>query len=729
MADETEDGTLEDPDAELVERALDRLKRAHEFLSDWRDEAREAYQFVAGDQWSEEDMEVLRNSDPPRAPIVFNRIGPVVDTVSGMEISNRLEVRYIPRGLEDAPVNELLTKGSEWIRDQSDAEDEESDGFRDLIITGMGWTSTRMDYELDQEGLTVIERVDPLEMYYDPGAKRKNLSDARYVFRVNKYTKEEFYEQFPDAPDNIDIGGNDWAKSDSDGVNINRPDDEYRSGSEAEGSEPKNTYWVIEYQWVEKRAMVLVPDPVTGEAVTMTNERFEDIKERLGDTKIPFAPQKDVRYMRAFIIGSTLLEQGELGEREGWDPMTDGFSYKAMTGKRDHIRNYWYGLVKPMIDPQRWFNKWLSQSLHILNAGAKGGYFIEADAIQDLRKFEEEGAATGSNTIVEPGAVSGSKIMPKSMAAYPPQLAQLMEMAATAVRDTTGVNLEILGMREAQQAASLEAQRKQAGYTILSNLFDALRRYRKEQGRYMASLMQRFIADGRWVRLTGPDGNPESIQLINDPQMQKFDVIVDDQASSPNQKEMVWSVIGQQFWQLPPQIQVSLMEYLPLPTGVVEKVKEAAAGIDQQAQQFQSQIQQLSQENADLKQNKEIELGELQVKSFTAQTERMRVQGESQKGDGQPLQETVDPLKAREVTVKEFDAHTKRMEAQVKKLQVEMTNLPAVEEAKASEQFGAAAQALKEAAQTFALITSTPKRVVRDENGMVIGVEPVETVQ
>ena len=61
-----------------------------------------------------EDREVLERSDPPRAPIVFNRIGPVVDTVCGMEISNRLEVRYVPRGLEDIPVNELLTKGSDF---------------------------------------------------------------------------------------------------------------------------------------------------------------------------------------------------------------------------------------------------------------------------------------------------------------------------------------------------------------------------------------------------------------------------------------------------------------------------------------------------------------------------------------------------------------------------------------------------------------------------------------
>ena len=43
----------------------------------------------------------------------------------------------------------------------------------------MGWTEHRLDYEVDNAGLYVEERIDPLEMYWDRTSKRKNLVDAR----------------------------------------------------------------------------------------------------------------------------------------------------------------------------------------------------------------------------------------------------------------------------------------------------------------------------------------------------------------------------------------------------------------------------------------------------------------------------------------------------------------------------------------------------------------------
>ena len=99
--------------------------------------AREDFRFRDGDQWPDAEKQQLIEADRPI--LVFNRTGVLVDAVVWSEIGNRREVRFIPRGMEDARPNELLTSAAEWFRDQCDAEDEESEAFKDTVTAGMGW--------------------------------------------------------------------------------------------------------------------------------------------------------------------------------------------------------------------------------------------------------------------------------------------------------------------------------------------------------------------------------------------------------------------------------------------------------------------------------------------------------------------------------------------------------------------------------------------------------------
>ena len=80
-------------------------------------------------------------------------------------------------------------------------------------------------------------------------------------------------------------------------------------------------------------------------------------------------------------------------------PPARGISrWECITGERDQNEGVWYGVVRSMKDPQRWANKWLSQSLHILNTNAKGGLFAERGAFDNDRDAEESlcAAATAS---------------------------------------------------------------------------------------------------------------------------------------------------------------------------------------------------------------------------------------------------------------------------------------------------------------------------------------------
>lgn len=610
--DEEIDGTLA--------KCRDFLRRAKTHSSQWRQESIEDYGFYSGTgQWDEESRAKLMEQQRP--VITFNRIGPVVDAVSGSEVANRQEVAYLPRTQGDVQPNEILTAAADWARDQCDAMDEESDAFLDTIICGMGWTETRISYDEDPEGRICIDRVDPLEMYWDPAAKKRNLSDAKELARVKRMSKREVMDLWPDAK--IDFTADDiysdLGEDEESEPKINLPGDEYKRKQEGSQREEKKLK-VIEYQWAEKTHYYRVLDVNTGQMQDIAAEDFKKLNQRAEKAGVPFKSVKSVKmaWKRAFIIGSTIVEEGDA-------PCPESSTFKCITGKRDRNTNTWYGLVRAMKDPQRWANKWLSQVLHIVNSNAKGGLLAEKDAFDNPRQAEESWSDPAAITFLRPGALSQGKVQPKSPITWPAGLDKLMEFAITSIRDVTGVNLELLGMADRQQAGVLEYQRKQAGMTILATMFDGLRRYRKEQGRVLLYFIQEYIPEGTLIRIVTDTGNEQYVPLAKDKSVTKFDVVVDDAPTSPNQKEKTWQILTAMLPgmadKMTPNMWSSLLEYSPLPSSLVsdlqEQIQQAGAvppEVQEQVGMMQAELGKLQEENQKLKIGAEQKAAELQLK-------------------------------------------------------------------------------------------------------------------
>src|SRR3954468_24042230 len=80
-----------------------RYKMAKAHWKDWRDEARDLYDFIAGRQWSAEDEAQLNEEQRPI--VTFNIAGKYMDAITGLQINNRQEIRYFPRTNGAAKVN------------------------------------------------------------------------------------------------------------------------------------------------------------------------------------------------------------------------------------------------------------------------------------------------------------------------------------------------------------------------------------------------------------------------------------------------------------------------------------------------------------------------------------------------------------------------------------------------------------------------------------------------
>lgn len=564
--------------SDLVARVKEEKRKFEAKYGSWREEARENYDMVAGDGRQWDPIAKAQMEQDEKVAVEFDRLGTIVDAVSGSEINNRQEATYIPRlpgNVQRQGVGATRTAAARWVRDNCDAEDEESDAFVDVLITGVGCTQTRMDYEEDEEGQILIERKDPLRMGWDASATKRNNADAKCVWEECKFTKEEIESRWPDKADEIQQSSD--LEGEDDELRIVNQETAYDATKPSK--ETKGLIDVTHYQWYEVDQIYKVASP-TGQVVEMQEERFmvaQQMAEGMG-MPLRYARIPRRRYMQAFICGNVELEVSKA-------PCQHGFSFQFITGKRDRNRGYWYGLVRPGKDPQRWANKFFSQILHIINTNAKGGVMAETGAVSNVRKFEEDWAKSDAVNWLNPGGLQ--KIQPKQPAQIPNSLFQTMEFAISSIRDCTGVNLELLGLVDRQQAGVLEAQRTQAGLTILAPFFGSLRHYRKRQGRLLAYFIQEYISDGRLIRVAGEE-NEQFIPLLREPIDIDYDVVVDSAPTARDTKEKTWAAIMpvlQMFgsMQIPPPPEV--LDYLPVPASLAQIMKRAYMQKMQQMQQ------------------------------------------------------------------------------------------------------------------------------------------------
>lgn len=662
----TGNNPIVEPEEEIDKDALLRkLKRWHhedsEHDSDWRKKAIEDYGFVAGEekQWDPDDITALKEALRPI--ITFNRIDPLIRSVQGEQINNAQEIRFVPRTEGDIKPNELLTAAAEWVRDQCDAEDEDSEAFWDMLVCGKGWSETRIDLDDDpEEPNAKVERIDPFEMLADKNSRKRNYTDARRIWRVKSSIPiEEARDLYPDFADS-DLDAT-WARMSEIGK-IGDDADDYNDNITAEKGS-KETVTIVQCQWWERRTYYKVVDPFTGQMAELKEDEFERVSGRVKKLglELPHVKLRRKVFKQAF-IGRTILKVKD-------SACPDRFTFGAITGFRDRNDGQWYGLVRAMKDPQRWANKWLSQALHIMNTSAKGGVMMEDGAVDDMKKFKESWSKTDAVTVVPEGSLSspnGPKIQPKPVSQFPQSFFQIMQFAIDSIPSVSGVSQEMMGLRAADQPASLEYQRKQAGITILAPLFKSMRNYHRSQGRVLLYFIQNYLSDGRLIKVVGEE-NSKFVPLVKQA-AEKYDIIVDDGPTSPNQKERVWGLIGANFWKLPPTIQMALLEYSPFPSSVVEKVKaatkEASSGPQAQMQQQMAQLEmKLKQIEGALK---EAETQKTQAETAQIASEIGKPQGTdgvTDKGND-PMKAIVDLTKAREGNQVDLQKHREGLAAQ-----------------------------------------------------------------
>lgn len=618
-----------DPDT-ILPIAIGAYKTSRDHYQEQRQEMAACFDLRAGHHWSDEDLQVL--ADQLRPAITFNMVDKFVDAVGGMEINNRTETAYIPRQVGSSGVNDLLTSAAQWVRQECDAEDEETEAFLDAVTGGWGWTQSRMDYDEDPDGMPIIERIDPMEMFPDANARKQNLADRRHQCRVKDVPISAAEELFPDL-EPIMLHAQ-WAEDQPDAAHSPhnaRLAPYYRIDQSGDIDRNEQLCRLVEFEWWEYVTAYRVLDPTSGRYIRLSAEKaaLYAARARLLGFKPQMIKDRERKYWKA-IIGAEVLKIMD-------GPKSGGFTYKCITAKRDLNKGTWYGVVRAMRDPQMWTNKWISQGLHIFNTNAKGGLLAETDAFADIDEARDSWAEADSIIELNPGGLA--KVQPKQPAQFPQQLNQMTELAMNAFPQVTGINVEMLGQSTSQapQVALLEAGRRQQGMNVLAGIFNAKRRYHKEQGRLLLWMIQEYIADGRLIRIGGPEQR-QYVPLVHEPGLVEYDVIVDDAPTSTNMKDKVWSALMQLMPMLrglpiPPQFYINAMKYSPVPASFVQEATQILSqkpppNPDQQAKMALDQAK--AAETQAKAQEIQAMIGVHQATAQHVQSQAARVQTETQ---------------------------------------------------------------------------------------------------
>ncbi|HEV8291441.1 MAG TPA: hypothetical protein VGP94_05940, partial [Tepidisphaeraceae bacterium] len=569
-----------------------------DFSANWRAQATDDLGFVAGEQLSEEDKAILDQANRPH--VVFNRFLAIIKAIAGMEINGRHEIVFTPVETNDTVVSEILSGTSRSMSNGCDAEDEQSEAFQQAAVTGIGVTESRWSYEMKSRGEYVEEQFDCREFFWDRTARKKNLVDSRRRWRVRRMPLSDAMQMFRGkSRRQLDAS---WADA---GIYT---DPGPKSIEEKRIRDGKDSYldWddtnevtIVCGQWFEREPFYLVADEANQTMHEMTVKEFRlltRLRMLQGMESLDGVKMTRRAYKQAF-LGNEMLEPIKPA------PLGQQFSWGVITGEWDAKKRCWYGLTRPVRDPQKWANKFMSQVMHIMNATAKGGILAERDAFDDEIEAEEGYAQPDIITWLKNGALSGQrpKIMPKPGGGDASAYVALLQYAVQAIPQVTGVNFELLGQQDIQNPGVVEAMRKQAGMTVLATLFDSLRRYRKILGRMRLNVIQTRMSDGRIVRIVGQQYQG-AVQLAKSVTAGEFDVTVDDAPTSPNQKEANWLVISQLLpifkdqLMAQPEVLAMVLEYSPLPSQLVSAIKRiiTQSQSDPQKQQEQQQIKELT---------------------------------------------------------------------------------------------------------------------------------------
>jgi len=158
--------------------------------------------FYDGDQWSGEDISILRSRGQDAT--VFNVIAQSINWVLGTERRGRTQHKVLPRRKEGAKAAQRKSELLKYLADVNLSDFHFSRAFADAVKVGVGWIESGI--QSDDEGEPIYDRYETWRnVVWDSTATELDLSDARFIFRTKWVDIDTARQMFPKRQTIIDL--------------------------------------------------------------------------------------------------------------------------------------------------------------------------------------------------------------------------------------------------------------------------------------------------------------------------------------------------------------------------------------------------------------------------------------------------------------------------------------------------------------------------------------------
>lgn len=647
------------------------------------------------------------NGRKRRAQVNFQKIQQNVDSVVGFLAQNRRQARYVAR-VNGNPQQQIYSKNMnalyDYHRGNMNADQLESKQDLDVAVNGYGAIDTDLSYVVgrattDPNGEIIKARLDPMRVYWDSRARAANITDARFVGYYDDYSLEDALDLFQGSKEDDFEKVSDTSQEDKAGYVYNPWGglyDKIKAENTVEWSaKEENMVRVYNHQWYEYETFYKADNPLYAVTDPMDalylKARLDVIKSELksyapdglqaGDM-FDFDPTKEVFtfdeatkkklvaelgglikpvvfkrkcYYTAVVSGKHVFNKFKSVSQQG-------FSIKFKTGQYNERGKYWIGMVNAMIEPQKYYNKALTELMFTIASNSKGGVMIEEDAVEDIADFESKWAKTDAVIKVQSGALSGGKIQEKARAAVPTGLENIITLSDAAI-SANGVDPAFLGNANSQETGILFKRRIRQIISKMWWMADAITLYQKEDARLCADLIRVWVQNNAgtqiWLRITGDEGNDQFVAVVEDMMAPEYDVTIQEGAQTPEDKQETAQLIGSMGdkylaignVQVAGALYSESVQMLQLDGDVQARLTKVLVGDNQtvpvaQFQQLQQQLQQL-----------QGALNQAQVQNLQSMTALNAAKIEEAKANV--------GVKQADAFVKAEDAHQKNIETQI----------------------------------------------------------------